>query len=371
MWTILSLMVFAILVEANAPNGTQNELTGSNASARQDSASSAAPSLLDKYNQFQKTYAQTLMNSTFLPFVDGCRAVMVETKPVTPLKSKDRFLCLTYFDMLSNLIVNADKEYTLVDKVNASLRDYDNATLVNNFCEFFGGELPTENANRPFVMKMLDNQSVWMNAAQTPDKCKRLCYELDEQSLLRISSICKLVSGGYRLIKRLSVNGKSAIKTGTLPPQAQSKSSQNAPAKVAGEQIKPVPPMSKESKVQPNTNTSQSSTTLKNQMHVAASSANTNSSSVKASEEATKKKTSPMANGVLEAAAKASTAHASSEGKVNSHNDEPVVDTHREEDEEEDVDTFGKIRTHQINYIYFFTSEVSFSIENTCTNFFT
>lgn len=367
MLTILSLAMFAILVEASALNVPQNVLSARNGSESQQNASktiSTASSLSNKYNQFEKKYAQTLMNSKFLPFVGDCMAVIGESKPVTQLKLKDRFLCLTYFDMMNNLIANADEDFTLADKVTASLGDYDNATLVKNFCEFFGGELPTEDANRPFVMKLMDNQSVWMNATREPETCKQLCYYLDGPITLRISPICKLVSGGYRLIRKHSVDGKTAMKDGTLPidsTKMQSKSSQNISAKVAGEQVKAVSPISNEVKAQPAaastvTNTSQSTTTGQNQIQVVASSASKHNNNVKPSEEA-KKNTSPMAKAAEEAAAQ-ETSHASNGGKENTHNEATklVVATHQEEEEviSEDIgEALGKIQIQLLLLLFY------------------
>lgn len=353
MLTILTLIVLAILSESETLNVPQNESTVSRVSDSQQNAikdNSADTKLLEKYNQFVNKYAYTLMNSTFLPFVDGCKAVMEPSKPVSKPEVKDRFLCLTYFDMIYNLNATIDKNYTLTDKVNTFLNDYDNATLVKNFCEFFGGELPTEDTKRPFVSTFLANHSIWIDATQAQDSCKLLCYYLDGPTKQRISPICKLISGGYRLIKQYLVGAKIVPKPDASAGDAILPHAKIAPdisASVVDKQIK-VEPVS--SKVNAQTaaatvvNVTQSTTTVKNELQAPINSAGVNSIGSKPSEEA-KKKTSPMAN-LPPDAAEPAPAHGSKDEKVNAHNEEtkPVVDINQEveDNNDENGDVLGK-----------------------------
>lgn len=361
MLTIFSLIVLAILSESETLNVPQNAPAASRESDSPHNATknnSAESNLLDKYNQFVKKYAHTLMNSTFLPFVGDCSAVMVSSKPVSQLKVKDRFLCLTYFDMIYNLAATNDENYTLADRVNTSLSDYDNATLVNNFCDFFGGELPTEDAKRPFVTTMLATQSTWINATQTHESCKLLCYYLDEPITQRILPICKLISGGYRLIKKNSLEAKVVTKAGAHsgePILFSPKIGQNTSA---SEQIKAIP-ISSKINAQPVgatvANVTQSTTTIKNELQVHLIGAGANSISSKPSE-AAKIKTSPMAKGPSDAA-EPEAAHQSKDAKVNAHNEEikPVVDINQEVEDtnDENGDVLGKGNSLKSNSIQF------------------
>lgn len=354
MLTILTLIVLTILSDSETLNVPQNDSAVSSGADSQHNATkdnSAESNLLDKYNQFQKIYAHTLMNSAFLPFVSDCKAVMVPSEPVSQLKVKDRFLCLTYFDMMYNLVATHDKIYTLADRVNTSLSDYDNATLVKNFCDYFGGELPTEDAKRPFVTTMLATRSNWIRAIRTDDNCKLLCHDLDEVIVLRIRPICKLISGGYRLIKKNSAEPISVTKAGALArdDNKSQPTMQNTSASVTGQQVK-AEPISSEVKAQPgaatvaNATQSTSTTTLRNKLQAPINGAGGNSTSSKPSEEA-KIKTSPMAK-APPAAAEPETAHESKDENVNAHNEETksVVDINPEVEDtnDENGDVLGK-----------------------------
>lgn len=313
---MLTIILLAIFVEVNTLKVAQNTIENANGLGNQNNATeniSAESSLFEKYNRFNKKYARTLMNSMFLPFVDSCNTVMKKSQPVYHLKAKDRFLCLTYFDMINNLMVNANEDFMLVDKVNISLIDYDNTTLVDNFCEFFGGELPIENVNRQFLETMLVNPSAWMNAIKTPDKCRLYCYDSENPIIVRILPICKLISGGYRLIKKHLADKKSAVEVGKLTDdsiQKQLESSKNTSARLTNE-VKQQQPTSVSM-----TNTSRLTTTVKNYIKLAGA----NSSSSKPAEDA-KKNTSPMAKPIADVAVE-ETPHESKDDKENLHNEE-------------------------------------------------
>lgn len=303
---ISALIVLAFLNEANILDA--HELAQAPHNNSSDAPHIATESnLTSRYKQFEETYAQTLMNSSFLPFIAGCSAIMKKSISASQLEEKDQFLCLTYFDMINHLIVNLDQDFIQLNKVNTSLNDYDNATLVKNFCEFFGGELPTVDVDRPFVTKMMANQINWTNAMKIPDNCKIICYFLDEFAEFRISPICKLISGGYRLIKKHSMDAKNPSEVDVLeagPIQTQSKS-RNISMGVIYEKTKV------DNQVMPKaqfaatpSNTSQSTTKVKNQVLADATvGANTINSSFKSPEEA-RKKTSPMTKDPAEAVMK-------------------------------------------------------------------
>lgn len=213
MWkTSIVAIIITILVEVYTLSVPQkqpsvsNELNNQSIIAENDSLQS---SLLNKIHQFEQKYAATLLNATFLPFVGDCKNVTVNSKPVVNAQGNVRYLCLTYFDMVYNLMASGDEEFTTPVKVNASLSDYDDEKLVKNFCEFFGGELPIEDAKRPFVVSFMVD---WKTALQTPDSCKMRCYDPNEPTL-RILPVCKLISGGYRLANK---HLKSSISNDTL-----------------------------------------------------------------------------------------------------------------------------------------------------------
>lgn len=258
MLSILTLTVLAIAIEVDTLNVPSNQSTINNGSENQHiwtSQNNGTPSSIqDKYKQFEQKYAQTLMNSSFLPFVDECKAVMVRPKPVAQQKVK--FLCLTYFDMLNNLIVHAVEDFMLADNVNATLKEYDNATLVNNFCMLFGGELSTNNDPQPFVSGMLENS--WINATKSPEKCKMLCNDLADPNTIQITPICKLISAGYRLIRQHPVDSKDAVnarglidaKVGSVTG-ASIQSNSKTLVKVTDDQSKASPIVVNETKAQP------------------------------------------------------------------------------------------------------------------------
>lgn len=352
MLTILTLIVLTILSDSETLNVPQNVSAVSSAADSQHNATkdnSAESNLLGKYNQFEKIYAHTLMNSALLPFVSDCKGVMEASEPVSQLELKDRFLCMAYFDMMYNLVATHDKIYTLADKVNTSLSDYDNATLVKNFCDYFGGELPTEDAKRPFVTSMLATKSTWIRATQTHENCKLLCYYLDDLFAQRIRPICKLISGGYRLIKKNSAEPISVTGAGTLAldDNKSQPTMQNTSASVTSQQVK-AKPISSKVRAQPGTATvanatqSTSTTTVKNEVQAPIKGAGANSTNSKPLEEA-KTKTSPMGQAPPAAP---ETALESKDEKVNAHNEEtkPIVDINPEAEDtnDENGDVLGK-----------------------------
>lgn len=302
---ISAIIVLAFLNEANILDAQEIVPVPLNNSS--DAPHLAKESgLTSRYKQFGETYARTLMNSTFVPFIGGCCAIMEKSISPTQLEEKDQFMCLTYFDMINCLIVNVDQDFTQLNKVTTSLNDYDNATLVKNFCEFFGGELPTADADRPFVTTMMTNQMDWMNAIRKPDECKLICYIVDESATLRISPICKLISGGYRLIKKHLMDAKNPaeVSISEVDPLQTQPESRNISLELIDNKTKldhQLKPKKSEFSVA-RTNTSQSTTKVKNLADITVD-ANTISSSVK-SPELTRKKTSPMTKDPTEAAVK-------------------------------------------------------------------
>lgn len=352
--TSIALIVLAIIVEANTlvvPGYVPEVSNGVTGQHIVTNHSSPISSLSDKYNEFEKMYGPTLMNSTLLPFVDDCKNEI--SKSVLKLKAKERFLCFIYFDMINNLIHSANPDFTQTENVKKSLNDYDNEKLVTNFCTFFGGELPTEDDKRPFIREMLANQSnEWLIAVEKPEKCNLLCYDIDDPKTVRIKPICKLISGGYRLINNKQLQSASNVdKKIAASVQMQPNSTQKTAAKIVPSNAT-VPAIINEVKAKPasatGSNTSASNTDVKNENKI---SANGSNNSTKPLEEATKN-TKTLEKAPEKVAQQLESADKPQNENVPLHNAETKPDGENEENKENPL-LLGN-RVYLLHYLEFY-----------------
>lgn len=166
-------------------------------------------------------YQNTLLNESTLPFLSNCRFVYTTTS--APLLTgqpsavpQPNLLCLVYFDMVHNLGKSGYNDYQTAISVNDTLKAYDNKTLVDNFCDLFHGELPTETEFRAFETKLMPNIKGSWEILKDRSTCSLFCYELDSKTFqTHIRPVCKLISGGYRVLTQ-HLNDKDP-----LPDQSQ------------------------------------------------------------------------------------------------------------------------------------------------------
>lgn len=154
--------------------------------------------------QLSRQYQNTLVNSTLLPFLNNCSFVYNITSSSTISQSsaikqsKENLLCVMYFDMVYNLGKSGFTDYQIEANVIDTLKVYDNATLISNFCNLFGGEIPTEEDKRPFETAIM-SKAVSSKVLNDLSACNLLCLQWDDiQYQTRIMPVCKLISGGYR-----------------------------------------------------------------------------------------------------------------------------------------------------------------------------
>lgn len=179
-------------------------------------------------------YTQTLLNETNLPFLKNCTFVYTTTSPpstqssspsiaATPsntLKPGDEnLLCLVYYDMVYNLGKSGFTDYQIESDVIDTLKSYDNDTIATNFCQLFNGEIPTEAGDRPFETKLSPNKRTSSEIFKNEHTCSLLCCEADENFVLKIKPVCKLISGGYRALHRHLIDHDEVPETNAQKPK--------------------------------------------------------------------------------------------------------------------------------------------------------
>lgn len=198
--------------------------------------------LTEKHNRLQDEFKETLMNTTFLPFISECNNAFVKREKDAELNIT--LLCPSYFDLIEDLRENKILDYNKPDAILATLRDYDNASLVNNFCTFFGGELPTEVKRRPFVHEFLIDEE---NLLTKQHICRDVCFihiESEKKTDEKIQPICKLISGGYRLLTKKTQLGEVTVSPSEIQSKKDEKEKKQEPKedKTDVKQIKTIEP---------------------------------------------------------------------------------------------------------------------------------
>lgn len=192
---ILLAIVATIFAEVNAANIPSTDINNSNnksasAIASVSNISNVDNVLAEKVNQFKLKYNATLLNSSFLSFVNDCIDVVSAAKKA----EVDQQLCLLYFDMIYNLNEKCPNELKNQDSVTKILIEYDNETITNQFCSQFPNELKVEVTVQPFA------QSRGLDATKYMKNANFCVFKCVEQNEMSIKPLCKLISGGYRLI---------------------------------------------------------------------------------------------------------------------------------------------------------------------------
>lgn len=202
---ILFTIIFLIVANTNGnsiPNHVSND-------KQPILVNSSLTNLIEKLNQFKKTYNSTLMNSTLLPFVGMCVNIVSTTKPALQLYDKqDELLCLSYFDMMNNLIGSGNHEYESPENVIKSLTEFDKDSFKKEFCKLFVGTLPTENEKLPYQNAF--NQSI--EILKSTKNCEQSCITRDKNDDEVIRTTCKLIAGGYHLINKNHHNSEQIEK---------------------------------------------------------------------------------------------------------------------------------------------------------------
>lgn len=205
----LSLSIFVILA-----TGTNAAAIDSPSNTNKQSAvanSSTNEKLIEKQNELEQSYQNTLLNASLLPFASECHDVMSPTSRVN--SPMDKRLCAAYYDMMNNLHETRSTGYQSIDDVRVTLHEYDNSTLVNNFCSLFPGELPLEDNKRLFEKQLFPGGTpLGTDLKNETVKCNLYCFEL-VNSDMQLKPICKLISGGYRAIKLVSSSNVDIFKT--------------------------------------------------------------------------------------------------------------------------------------------------------------
>lgn len=166
--------------------------------------------------QLSSKYKDSLFNQRILPFLANCTNVLTTTSPSSAPSSpsmglsNDNLLCSVYYDMAYNLGKSGFIDYQTEQSVVDTLTFYDNATLANNFCTFFAGEIPTERENRPFESQLGYNNISAGQILKATQTCSLFCCEM-ELYQVKIRPICKLISGGYRVLNKHQIDKDVAI----------------------------------------------------------------------------------------------------------------------------------------------------------------
>lgn len=195
-WALSNSMVFGIILLLGFLGIIGDTNAASIQVTKPNSINSTQPispanliNLKTKLEQFHAKYKATLLNSTFLPFLNGCSENFNKSSEKMP--SKDR-LCITYYDMI-NSIYHLN-EFETSDSVTKILEEYNGKSMTDNFCTEFPGEIAARLEEQPFAEAT--NITNWL----TVNECVWNCLEKNITiSNVRILDICKLISGGLSM----------------------------------------------------------------------------------------------------------------------------------------------------------------------------
>lgn len=150
-------------------------------------------------------YDSTLMNKTFLPFLNNCNTVAANTPE---LDVKNQILCSAYLEMVIEADAMKIPDFRTQDNVNQYLRNADN--LSQSFCT----QLPQQIPNR--LPKFIANgNKTFHDVIANKQACELLCMEL---SLITfqptVKPICLLISAGYdKIVSGEAANAAAAAAT--------------------------------------------------------------------------------------------------------------------------------------------------------------
>lgn len=183
--------IIIIILALTIVNEAQAAFLPTDTNKKEQVSSTNINALKSKLIQFQSKYNATLLNASFLPFVNDCNGVLNQL-PI----AFDKRICITYYDMIFNIYDSND--FVKITDVTETLKHYDLKIYIDTYCEDFLGELKTDLEDQPFANAT--NIRGWLNANECSESCMKKLNQTDSitGSRWRINNICKLISDGLR-----------------------------------------------------------------------------------------------------------------------------------------------------------------------------